>query len=347
MSSVASAARRILHAASDDVSKSRQAWSAGGVDVVQFLVTSVHACGRQVSWRVIAQGDLTVSDLIKTIAARSRVFAVPLREGNLVLAELARSRLYRLFDKAAKLGRLRQDDLIFLYEVPALDEDSGDDPSSKIETSTGSGTGCWLTVACHFRLPRQAKSTFFREDPTDEVGWELNGIPLLFRARADTSPARIYTYVANSLQDKELPTTSKLNFTLQWCESSRLLASDGIANSDSWKLDPLSNDPAGLRVSKACGREDREVVLLVADWSESTEQPPWVSQMKPTSSSLKGQEGEFLEITIGVDVANLVSRITSLAEERRDLQDEIADLKQRLGKQQNEREPQDERLRRC
>lgn len=303
--------------------------------IVELRVLSSHACGRVFRWHVIANKDFTVEDLLRTIVRRSQATIAPLDEGAVTLVELLHGRLYRTFEPESRLDRLRKDDVLVVYEVPMFSGDGFRDAQT-------------LTVACHARFVRNPADRFFGEDG-DEALREITGMPILFRVREGISEACLYDLVragfyrnpmegastARSFGGQERPPgrppssfdsipvagQAVVPFELYHCEVSRCLSTGGS------RLDPSFQGPAELYVA-----QERNAVLLAAEWLPNQELAPWVLQQMNLCGPLSQDPESYMEIILGVDLMELCRHMQLLRTSRHELIQEVADLRSCAGR---------------
>lgn len=290
------------------------------VAIADLRLASVHACGHIFRWHVIARRNLTVADLLRTIVARSQATRTPLKAEWVVLVELMHARLYRIFEPDQRLSKLRRDDFLIVYEVPVLDP-----PCGGLAISLDQ----YQTVACHARFVKDPGTNFFKEDGAS-ANKELVGVPLMFRVHPAVTQCRLYELVtAGMYGSAQVPSGSPLPdgregvsppFTLYFCEQTRHLSSGGR------RLDPDSTDPAGLADSFG----DRGAALISAEWASNAAPAPWVNQQ--VGGPLTDLPECFIEAIVGLDVADLVNQVRLLREDRRELKDEVDDLRRCLGR---------------
>lgn len=280
-------------------------------EIADLRLASVTAAGKILRWHVVTRNDITVGELLNVIVTRSQATHSPLRFKQVVLVELVNSRLHRTFDNNCKLGKMRRDDYLVVYEVPTLD---GQANSGKAE---------FQMVACHARLLHDPAVSFFSE--AGEMHRDLIGLPLMFKVPVDVTERHLYELVAvgmygASYEHERATSEGEPLFSLYSCEHARALTTGGS------RIDPVSDDQARLSVHFA----DRAAALLVAEWSAAVPLAPWV--LHQVSGPHTDIPESLVEVYIGIDVLGLLQQVRLLQESRLELQDEIIDLRRVIGR---------------
>eukprot|EP00747_Dinoflagellata_sp_TGD_P166029 gnl/TRDRNA2_/TRDRNA2_188203_c0_seq1.p1 gnl/TRDRNA2_/TRDRNA2_188203_c0~~gnl/TRDRNA2_/TRDRNA2_188203_c0_seq1.p1 ORF type:complete len:535 (+),score=71.70 gnl/TRDRNA2_/TRDRNA2_188203_c0_seq1:150-1754(+) len=353
------------------------------MNVVELRVTSVHVDGRIYHWRVLANTNFTIADLLRAIVVRSKATDSPLRADCVVLAELMCSRLHRIHAPNSKIAKLRADDTFVLYEVPMIGNDGALEPSIPVHArpggrelrtigSLGHGMGEYLTVAFHPRrsVGAQESAHFFPVDG-EVAACELISIPMLLHLRTGVSEQQLYDivyarlygtaeYMLNGEEQNGQPAAQDLKrnfrkvatrketlldsmetfcrmqtveekrmhcpFELVFCEHARLLTEGGM------KLDQASHEEAYL--GKPHGpvklSEKERFSLCAIEWEVDAPPAPWVEQQIVDRYSVAPDT--FLECVIGVDVGDLVEQMRAMRKERKELLQELAELRHWSGK---------------
>mmetsp|Transcript_67278 Transcript_67278/g.217168 ORF Transcript_67278/g.217168 Transcript_67278/m.217168 type:complete len:408 (-) Transcript_67278:65-1288(-) len=280
------------------------------LSIADVRLTSVHASGRTLSWRIVARKDLTVGELLRAVAARSQATHSPFHAQSAMLVELMHGRLHRTFELDARLERLRCDDQLVIYELPAIEEVDEQSSQSKVQT-----------VACHARFVRDPANSFFDED---DRTCDLMGIPFMFQVQPGVSQRRLFEIVGAGMygtaRAQAAVSQSRPPFELYYCEQVKSLSTSGR------RLDPASAEPAPLAIPFS----DRGAAMLAAEWSAAAQMPPWVAQQ--ASRALRDAPESVVELLLGVDVFDLARQVRVLREHRQELRAEVEDLRRCLGR---------------